>query len=314
MKTKILMSLIIGIVSSMSFTAKAQDASKMYGGATKTEDFLSKSKRFASNPDPNFYIYICIGQSNMEGAAKPEEQDYSDVPERFKLMASQDFPAKTGNYRGEGRKKFEWSTAEPPLGRVWSGLTPVDYFGREMVANLPDSIKIGVIHVAIGGCAIEHLFKEYDPETVKAEPDWFKGIMSGYDNLPYMRVLDCALRASHQGVIKGILLHQGCTNTGDKTWPAKVNKVYNDLLSDLHLDANEVPILAGEVVGKDVNGVCASMNDIIKTLPQTIPTAHVISSEGVPCGPDRLHFSAEGYRVMGKRYADTLLRLMNIRK
>ena len=297
------------LAAALTLSVSAQDASAMYGGAKSTQDFLSKSKRFASKPDPNFYIYICIGQSNMEGAAKPEEQDYQNVPERFQLMASQDFPAHQGNYRGEGRKKFEWSVAEPPLGRVHSGLTPVDYFGREMVANLPDSIRIGVIHVAIGGCAIEHLFKEYDPETVKAEPNWFKGIMASYDNLPYTRVLDCALRASHQGVIKGILLHQGCTNTGDKTWPAKVNKVYHDLLNDLHLEANDVPLLAGEVVGKDVNGVCASMNEIIQTLPQTIPTAHVISSAGLPCGPDRLHFSAEGYRQLGKRYAETMLKL-----
>ena len=25
--------------------------------------------------DPNFYIFLCFGQSNMEGAAKPEAQD-----------------------------------------------------------------------------------------------------------------------------------------------------------------------------------------------------------------------------------------------
>ena len=25
--------------------------------------------------DPNFYIFLCFGQSNMEGAARPEAQD-----------------------------------------------------------------------------------------------------------------------------------------------------------------------------------------------------------------------------------------------
>lgn len=303
---------LLSLLAAMALTvaANAQDASAMYGGAQSTQDFLSKSKRFASKPDPNFYIYLCIGQSNMEGAAKPEEQDYQNVPERFQLMAAQDFPAQTGNYRGEGRKKFEWSVAQPPLCRAWSGLTPADYFGRTMCENLPDSIKVGVIHVAIGGCAIEHLFKEYDPQTVAAEPDWFRGIMAGYDNLPYTRLLDCALRASHQGVIKGILLHQGCTNTGDKEWPAKVNKVYQDLLHDLHLNAEDCPLIAGEVVNADCGGVCASMNPIIQTIQQTIPTADWVSSEKVPCGPDHLHFSVEGYREMGRRYAAKMLEMM----
>lgn len=296
----------------MAFTAQAQDASSMYGGAKETKDFLSQSKRFASTPDPNFYIYLCFGQSNMEGAARPEEQDYQWDNPRFQLMAAQDFPANMGNYRGEGRKKFEWSTAVPPLCRATSGLTPADYFGRTLVEELPDSIKIGVIHVAIGGCAIEHLFKEYDPQTVVNEPGWFKGIMSNYDNLPYTRLLDCALRASHQGVIKGFLLHQGCTNTGDKEWPAKVNKLYHDLLDDLNLKAEDVPLFAGEVVSEGVGGVCASMNPIIRTLPQTIPTAHVISADGLPCAGDHLHFNAEGYREFGKRYAAECLKVMGV--
>lgn len=284
---------------------KAQ--SEMYGGAQKTEDFLSQNPKFASHPDPNFWIFICIGQSNMEGAARPEAEDYAWTNPRFQLMAGVDFPANTGNYKGEGRKKYEWSVAQPPLCRPTSGLTPADYFGRTLVEKLPDSIKIGVIHVAIGGCAIEHLFKEYDPAQVEREAGWFKGIMASYDNLPYVRVLDLALRAQKQGVVKGILLHQGCTNSGQKNWPNKVNKVYQDLLHDLSLKAEDCPLLAGEVVGKDVNGVCAGMNEIIQTLPLTIPTSTVISSQGLPCGPDRLHFSAAGYRELGIRYATAYL-------
>lgn len=294
--------LLLGL-STLSATAQ----SEMYGDAKTTKDFLSQNKRFESQPDPNFWIFICIGQSNMEGAAKPEEQDYAWDNPRFQMMAATDFEANKGNYRGEERKMYQWYTATPPLCRQYSGLTPADYFGRTLVENLPDSIRIGVIHVAIGGCCIEHLFKEYDPQTVTNEAGWFQGIMKSYDNLPYTRVLECALRASHQGVFKGILLHQGCSNTGDREWPVKVDKVYQDLLSDLHLDAYEVPLLAGEVVSEGVGGVCASMNPIIRILPETIPTSMVISADGVPCGPDHLHFTAEGYREMGRRYAKAWL-------
>lgn len=292
---------------SMSVSNAQGDASEMYGGAKTTKDFLSQSTRFASTPDPNFHIYICIGQSNMEGAAKPEEQDYAWTNERFKVMAAVDFPAHTANYRGEGRKKYEWDVAVPPLCRPYSGLTPADYFGRTMVENTPDSIKIGVVHVAVGGARIEHLFKEYDPKTVVNEPDWFRGLMSSYDNIPYVRVLDCALRASHDGVIKGILLHQGCSNTGDPEWADKVNKVYHDLLNDLHLDEAECPLYAGEVVSEGVGGVCAAMNKQIRELPLTIPTSRVISADGLPCAGDHLHFNAEGYRELGRRYATAVM-------
>lgn len=302
--------LLSAMVAAMSLTAQAQDASSMYGGAKTTQDFLSQSKRFTSKPDPNFYIFLCIGQSNMEGAAKPEEQDYQNVPERMQLMAAQDFPAHQGNYRGEGRKKFEWSVAEPPLCRAWSGLTPVDYFGRTLCEELPDSIRIGIIHVAIGGCCIEHLFKTYDPQAIVNEPDWFKGIAAGYDNFPYARLIDCALRASHQGVIKGILLHQGCSNTGQQDWPDKVNALYHDILNDLSLKAEDVPLLAGEVVSAGVGGVCAAHNPVIQRLPDVIPTSYVISSDGLPCAQDHLHFNAEGYRQFGKRYAKTMLELL----
>ena len=38
----------------------------------------------------------------------------------------------------------------PPLCRPNTGLTPVDYFGRTLTEALPDSIRIGVIPVAMG--------------------------------------------------------------------------------------------------------------------------------------------------------------------
>ena len=34
-------------------------------------------------PDPNFYIFLCFGQSNMEGNAKIEPQDLTGVDPRF---------------------------------------------------------------------------------------------------------------------------------------------------------------------------------------------------------------------------------------
>src|SRR5665647_2315057 len=104
---------------------------------------LSGSKAFSQ--DPNFYIFLCFGQSNMEGNARIQAQDTANVNPRFKVMETLDCDKLD-------RSKGNWYTAVPPLCRCYTGLTPVDYFGRTMVANLPENIKVGVINVAVGGC------------------------------------------------------------------------------------------------------------------------------------------------------------------
>jgi len=253
--------------------------------------------------DPNFYIFLCFGQSNMEGAAKFETQDTTDVDQRFQLLAAV-------NCTSLNRTKGNWYTAVPPLTRCKTGLGPVDYFGRTLVAGLPKNIKIGVINVAVGGCKIELFDKENYQSYTATAPDWMKTMLAEYEGNPYGRLIELAKIAQQSGVIKGILLHQGESNTGDKVWPEKVKHVYENLLKDLKLDAKNTPLLAGEVVNVDQGGVCASMNGIIATLPQTIPNAHVISSAGCPDGPDNLHFSAEGYRMLGKRYGEKMLDLL----
>jgi hypothetical protein len=52
------------------------------------------------------------------------------------------------------------------------------------------------------------------------------------------------------------------------------------------------------------------MNKIIATLPQIIPTAHVISSVGCTDARDNLHFNSAGYRKLGMRYAVKMLSLL----
>ena len=84
----------------------------------------------------------------------------------------------------------------------------------------------------------------------------------------------------------------------------------HDILQDLSLKAEDVPLLAGEVVSEGVGGVCAAHNPVIRRLPEVIPTAHVVSSEGLPCADDHLHFNAEGYRQLGKRYAKVMLEIL----
>ncbi len=256
----------------------------------------------AFSQDKKFYIFLCFGQSNMEGNAKIEAQD-STVDRRFKVLEAVDCP-------DLGREKGKWYTAVPPLCRCRTGLTPADYFGRTLVANLPKDVTVGVINVAIGGCKIELFMKDSLQSYVSTAPAWMIAMIKEYDGNPYERLVEMARLAQRDGVIKGVLLHQGESNTGDTSWPEKVKAVYDNLLKDLNLKPNTLPLLAGETVNADQGGACASMNTIIATLPNTIPNAYVISSAGCPQRGDNLHFTAAGYRELGKRYGLKMLSLL----
>ena len=264
---------------------------------------FTNSKVFSQ--DPNFQIYLCIGQSNMEGAARAELQD-STVNPRFQVMEAV-------NCDNLGRKMGSWYKALPPLCRCKTNLGPTDFFGRTMVANLPEKVKVGVIVVAIGGCKIELFDKDNFATYAETAPGWMKGMIKEYDGNPYGRLVEMAKLAQKDGVIKGILLHQGESNSNDSLWTRKVKGVYDNLMKDLNLDPKNVPLLAGETVNADQNGICAGMNTIIATLPKTLPNSYVISSAGCADGPDNLHFSAAGYRELGKRYAEKMLALLRLK-
>ncbi|RZJ84426.1 MAG: sialate O-acetylesterase [Chryseobacterium sp.] len=256
----------------------------------------------SSAQDTKFYIFLSFGQSNMEGNARYEAQDTA-VNDRFRVLQAVDCAE-------SGKMKGNWYPAKPPLCRCKTGLTPLDYFGRTLLDSLPSDVRIGLINVAVGGCKIE-LFdkKNYQSYTATA-PDWMKSVLREYDGNPYGRLVEMGKIAQRSGVIKGILMHQGESNTGDKEWPEKVKAVYENLLADLGLNAKSTPLLAGEVVHADQGGKCASMNEIIGKLPKSIANAHVISSAGCTDADDNLHFDAQGYRTLGVRYAITMLSLL----
>lgn len=261
---------------------------------------LAFGRAFAQ--DPNFYIFLCFGQSNMEGNARFEPQDTLADP-RFQVLSAVDCP-------DLGRIKGNWYPAVPPLCRCRTGLTPADYFGKTLVANLTEDVRIGVINVSVGGCKIELFDKANHAAYVETAPGWMQNMIRAYDGNPYGRLVEMAKIAQKDGVIKGILLHQGESNTNDTLWPQKVKDIYDNLMQDLELSPDDVPLLAGELLNADQNGACASMNAIIATLPDLIPNAYVVPSAGCEGIPDRLHFSAKGYRDLGKRYGQQMLSIL----
>lgn len=265
---------------------------------------IPDSWEYVQQGDPNFHIYLCFGQSNMEGNAAIESQDLSGISTRFQMMAAVNF--------GTNRTKGNWYKAIPPLCRQNTGLTPADYFGRTLVEKLPENIKVGVINVAVGGAKIELYMDEFKDAYIAGDADWFKNICKEYDNDPLGRLIEMGKLAQKKGTIKGILLHQGESNNGESDWCEKVGKVYTRICYALGLNPAETPLLAGETLYADQGGACSWHNTAaLPHLKEYVTNSYVISAKDLPGnGKDSFHFSAAGYRTLGKRYAEQMYKLL----
>jgi len=84
-------------------------------------------------------------------------------------MSGVDMPSK-------GRVKGNWYTTIPPLCRENAGLTPCDYFGRELINRLPEHIPVGLINVVVAGCIIDMFDEDKSQSYLATTADWLKNI------------------------------------------------------------------------------------------------------------------------------------------
>ena len=250
----------------------------------------------------NFWIFLCFGQSNMAGQAPIEEQDLT-VSDRFLSMATTD---------GPDRQLGTWRKAVPPLCRADANLGPADWFGRTLLEAVPENVRIGIVSVAVEGCPITFFDKDKNAALLaKEERDWMNGILNQYGRNPYERLLSMAKTAAKDGVIKGILLHQGETDAYNDQWRKTLRKIYRDLQQELRFDSTAVPLLVGEVVRGEYGGICGHANPTINDIQNHYPNTYVVSSEDCLPSDDNLHFSSEGYRMLGRHYALRYLEATN---
>lgn len=250
----------------------------------------------AAQPDPNFHIYLMIGQSNMEGAATIEPQDRVTNP-RVMVLQDEDCPQLGAAYG-------QWRIAAPPLIRClgYLGLGPGDTFGKTMAENSASDVTIGLVGAAHGGQRIEYFLKNCDAynactPSFGTTPNSFHG--------GYAWLLDLARRAQQRGVIKGIIFHQGESNTGDPAWPGRVKQLVTDIRNDL--GTGDIPFIAGEL---PYPACCAGHNTLVGQLPSTISNAHIVMAAGLNVH-DQYHWDSAGVREMGRRYAGKMLELVD---
>ncbi|HEX3019885.1 MAG TPA: sialate O-acetylesterase [Chitinispirillaceae bacterium] len=250
-----------------------------------------------AEPSKNFKVFLCFGQSNMAGNASATADDKKTTP-RVMALAFNDCS-------NPSWKKDTWVPAQEPLhcGDGSSGSTsmgPAYAFGRVMADSLPND-TIGIIACGQSGVNIEYFMKG---------GSWNSGYRVPYpggQNVWDWMLKKCQL-AQQRGVIAGIILHQGESNSGQQDWPNKVNTILKDLKKECNLDTN-TPFVAGELLyGKQ----CSGHNQVIAKIPSVVPNSYVASAEGLAGAGDQYHFNRESYLKLGARFAEQMMKGIHV--
>lgn len=226
----------------------------------------------------NFYLFILAGQSNMAGRGFVQSQDTISSPHVLTLDANN-----------------EWVYAKEPLHYYEPGRTGLDCglsFGKELSSLYGKNITIGLIPCAIGGSSIEQWLGD-----------------STYRNVTlYSNLLKKVRDAAANGVLKGILWHQGETNantTHYKNYKEKLERFFTRLRNDIGDPA--LPIYAGQLasfLSRTTNPFADSVNQDLQILSVSMKNMFVINTTDLTPKSDSIHFDSRSQRIMGKRFAE----------
>ena len=230
-----------------------------------------------------FHLYILAGQSNMAGRGKVEEQDTQPHPRVFAL-----------------NKEGQWQPAAEPLHFDKPnivGVGPGFAFGKAM-AEYKKDVRIGLIPCAAGGSPIS---------------SWTEG---GYHSQTKSHPYDDALRrariAVQSGVIKGIIWHQGESDSKperSKVYQAKLEELIGKFRRELGDD--DLPFVVGKLgdfyVARNPNA--KTINTILEKIPLTVKNTACADTTGLTPKNDLVHFDAKSERELGRRYAEWMIKL-----
>jgi hypothetical protein len=220
-------------------------------------------------PKEKLHIYLLIGQSNMAGRA-PFTKEESGVIPRCYLLNKENVlePAKN--------PLNQYSTIRKGL--KMQKMNPGYSFSKAMLEKNKE-ISIGLVVNAKGGSSIKQWTKE---------------------SRFYKDAIKRTKAALKSGVIKGILWHQGESDSKDAQYLKKLEDLIKNLRNDLGIA--DLPFVAGQVNNLPL------INDQIAKLPATVDSTGFASSEGLKA-MDRWHFDAKSMKLLGARYAEEMLKI-----
>jgi hypothetical protein len=264
--------LFTALVLFLSFSFQQDDRTRFF---PKTE---LKAGQLPAKED--LWVFILAGQSNMAGRGLVEPQD--TIPDRRIFTIN-----KTG----------EIIIAKEPLHFYEPTLTGLDCglsFAKALIRQIPDSISVLLIPCAVGGSSISQWLNDITYREVK--------LLSNFR--------EKAATGMHYGQIKGILWHQGESDTSPVDIPLYRNRI-TQLFGEFRRITNndQLPVLIGELGSySESNELWQGINEQIRAYASSDPYSRIINTSDLKEKGDRIHFNSEGQRIMGERFASEFVK------
>ena len=234
----------------------------------------------------DFHLFLLMGQSNMSGGVGLAAGDTKPVPQVLKMRYAKD---------GEEPK---WAAGAHPLhpgrpnkkARFGPGLS----FAEAYLADNP-GVTVGLIPMAWGGRSIVQLSKGSEI---------------------YGDAIRHTKAAMQVGTLKGVLWHQGESDTVEQTRTDAYEKRLYRLIEDVREDLGnpQLPFIVGNLAefygtGQDHKAPdrvarITKIKEILKRLPKKVPHTGFVESTGCsPAARAKVHFDRKSCVLLGKRYA-----------
>ncbi|PCJ97001.1 MAG: sialate O-acetylesterase [Flavobacteriaceae bacterium] len=224
----------------------------------------------------NVWVFIMAGQSNMAGRGIVAPQDTLPNPRIFSINS-----------------KDELILAKEPLHFYESNLIGLDCgysFGKTLLEHVPDSVSLMLLPTAIGGSSVSQWANDSIYRNVQLLSNFKKKVAIG----------------KKHGTIKAILWHQGESDANSHDIPLykdKLSALFNTFRTTIGNDS--LPIILGELGAYSKNPEeWGAITKIINEFPSFDANTSVIKLSDLKDKGDKIHFNTEGFRIMGKRYAE----------
>lgn len=233
----------------------------------------------------NFHLFLLAGQSNMAGRGKVSAQD--KVPHPRVLMLS---------------KEGEWIPAVDPVhyDKHLAGVGPGRTFALELVRQ-DESVVIGLIPTACGGSSITKWVPGSYHEQTKSNP---------YDD-----AMARTHRAMTAGILVGVLWHQGEADAAGGSRSKEYKERLKALIQTFRTEFKnpDLPFVIGQLgnfPARPWGGGRVMVDCAQRDVAEEVGHAGFVSSDGLGCKSDNVHFNAESQREFGRRYAQTYLEVI----
>lgn len=241
----------------------------------------------------NFHIFLLMGQSNMAGYGGVVESDPYQPGDKDPVSGVW---ALTGQHQLDAdtsMSEVKWIPAKHPLHVLQSSAQfgmGMD-FAKEYI-RLHPGVTVGLIPCAWGGAPINWLNK--------GTPHYANAIMR-------------AKLAAKDGVIKGVLWHQGESDSVTPELAALYQNKLDSLVTDIRTDLNNnrLAFVCGDLAEFYGQGRSAThkagipiIRRTLHELPFRLPYTYCVSTDGLK-SPDEhaVHFDRWSNIQLGKRYA-----------